>query len=322
MKAAVVSGAGQVPAYLDFPEPVAGEDEDLVTVTAAAINPVTRSRASGTHYSSTGVFPMIPGVEGVGRRADGQRIFFFMPRPPYGALSERTVVGKGAGIALPDDLDDVTAAAIGNPGASSWAALTERAHFRPGQTVLVNGATGTAGRLAVQIARHLGAGRVIGAGRNPDVLERLKALGADAVIALNAGEDALEESFRAEFSRGVDVVLDYLWGNPARVALTAAAKAGRDDRPMRFVSIGSVAGAEIALPSAVLRSSSIELVGSGLGSIPRERLVPTLSALLSAAGSGRLTVDAMAVPLVDIAKVWTTASEGRRIVVTPGGAGA
>ena len=224
MKAAVVSAAGEAPAYVDFAEPVAGEGEEIVTVTAAAISPVTRSRVAGSHYSSTGTYPVIPGVDGVGRRADGQRIFFFMPRPPYGTLSERTVIRTGTGIPLPDDLDDVTAAAIGNPGVSSWAALAERTQFAPGQTVLVNGATGTSGRLAVQIARHLGAGRVIATGRNRDMLERLRGLGADAVIPLGDDDAALEASLKAEFAQGVDVVLDYLWGAPARVALVAAAR--------------------------------------------------------------------------------------------------
>ena len=321
MKAAVVSAAGEAPAYVDFAEPVAGEGEEIVTVTAAAISPVTRSRVAGSHYSSTGTYPVIPGVDGVGRRADGQRIFFFMPRPPYGTLSERTVIRTGTGIPLPDDLDDVTAAAIGNPGVSSWAALAERTQFAPGQTVLVNGATGTSGRLAVQIARHLGAGRVIATGRNRDMLERLRGLGADAVIPLGDDDAALEASLKAEFAQGVDVVLDYLWGAPARVALVAAARAGREDRPLRFVSIGSVAGPEIALPSAVLRASTIELVGSGLGSLPPERLRGSIAALLAAAGAGRLGLDPRLVPLAGIAAAWTAGDDGARTVVRPGAAG-
>ena len=265
--------------------------------------------------------PLIPGVDGVGRLANGQRVFFFMPRAPYGTFSEKTVVRKGMFVSLPDDLDDVTAAAIANPGVSSWAALTERAGFAPGQTVLVNGATGTSGQLAVQIAKHLGAGRVIATGRNREVLERLRGLGADAVIPLVEDDGVLENSFKAEFAEGVDIVLDYLWERSARLALVAAARAGRGDQSMRFVSIGSVSGPELALPSAVLRSSLIELVGSGLGSIPIDRLIASISALLSAAGSGRLTVATKAVPLAEIAAVWSADEDGRRTVLIPGAPG-
>jgi NADPH:quinone reductase-like Zn-dependent oxidoreductase len=321
MKAAVVTAAGQGPSFSDFAEPVAGEGEEIITVLASALSQVTRSRASGAHYSSDGQFPLIPGVDGVGRRADGTRVFFFMPRAPYGTLSERTVVRAGMSIPLPDDLNDATAAAIANPGVSSWAALTERAGLKPGQTVLVNGATGTSGQLAVQVAKHLGAARVVATGRNPDKLELLRRFGADAVIPLVEDDDALEVSLKAQFAQGVDVVLDYLWGRSARTALIAAARAGNEDRPMRFVSIGSVAGPEIALPSAVLRSSRIELIGSGLGSIPIERLTSSISALLTAAGSGRLTVATRAVPLAEIGAAWTAPDDGRRIVILPGAQG-
>jgi len=244
-----------------------------------------------------------------------------MPRVPYGSFSERTVIRKGMSIPLPDDLDDVTAAAIANPGASSWGALTERAHFKPGQTVLINGATGVSGQLAVQIVRHLGAARVIATGRNPQILERLAGLGADAVVPLVEDDGALEESLKAQFAQGVDVVLDYLWGRTARTALIAAARAGADDRPIRFVSIGSVSGPELDLPSAVLRSSRIELVGSGLGSIPMDRLIESIKALLAAAGSGRLTIETRPVPLAEIGSVWSGDDDRRRTVLIPGAAG-
>jgi NADPH:quinone reductase-like Zn-dependent oxidoreductase len=159
MKAAIVQQAGQMPVYADFTEPVPGPDENLITVTAAAISHVVKGRAAGTHYSSAAEFPFVVGIDGVGRLDDGSRVYFLMPRAPHGSMAERTIVPATQCLLLPDDLDDVTAAAIANPGMSSWAAYTERARLQPGETVLINGATGTAGRLAVQIAKYLGAGK-------------------------------------------------------------------------------------------------------------------------------------------------------------------
>jgi hypothetical protein len=141
------------------------------------------------------------------------------------------------------------------------------------------------------------------------------------VVPLVEDDDALEASLKPEFAQGVDIVLDYLWGRSARTALVAAARAGNEHRSMRFVSIGSVTGPELALPSAVLRSSRIQLIGSGLGSVPIERLTASISALLTAAGAGRLTLATRAVPLAEIATAWTAPDDGRRIVVLPGAQG-
>src|SRR5271156_6894564 len=170
MKAAVVLEAGKPPVYAEFSEPEPAEGEARIAVTAAAISQVVKSRASGQHYSSSGQFPFVVGIDGVGRLDDGRRVYFVLPRPPLGSMSERTVVRSGQCVALPDGLDDVTAAAIANPGMSAWAAMKERAKLAAGETVLVNGATGTAGRLAVRIAKYMGAKKVIATGRNVEAL--------------------------------------------------------------------------------------------------------------------------------------------------------
>src|SRR3984885_10135152 len=184
MKAAIVLEAGKAPVYGDFKEPVPGQDEVRINVAAAALSNVVRSRASGTHYSSSGELPFVVGIDGVGRLDDGRRVYFVLPKPPLGSMSERTVVRSGQWVALPDGLDDVTAAAIANPGMSAWAALKERAKLAAGETVLVNGATGTAGRLAVQIAKYMGAKKGIATGRNIEVLKSLAGLAADVTIPL------------------------------------------------------------------------------------------------------------------------------------------
>ncbi len=160
MKAAIITAAGKGPVYGDFTEPVARAGEEIITVSASALSQFSRSRSSGSHYSSDGEFPAVAGAEGVGRMADGQRVYFVLPEAPYGALAERSLVSAKRCVPIPDGLDDVTAAAIANPGMSAWAGLVERAHLQRGETVLVNGATGTAGRLAVQLAKYLGAGKV------------------------------------------------------------------------------------------------------------------------------------------------------------------
>lgn len=316
MKAAIISGAGQAPVYGDVPEPVPAAGEMRIAITAAAISPVVKSRASGSHYSSSGKFPFVVGVDGVGRRDDGSRVYFVLPRAPNGAMAERTVVPAAQCVALPENLDDVTAAAIANPGMSSWVAYVERAMLKPGETVLVNGATGTSGRLAVQIARHLGAGKIIATGRNAAALDAVAALGADVTIPLVEDGAALEDSFKPWFAKGVDVVVDYLWGSSAEHLLIAAARAGADAVPIRFVQIGSASGPEISLPSAVLRSSAITLMGSGIGSFPLDRMLACIGDLLRAAVPAGLEIATTPVPLADIEQAWANDDSRRRTVLT------
>ena len=316
MKAALVRGTGLAPAYGDFAEPVAAGGEHRVMVTATAISQVARSRASGAHYSSSGAFPFVAGIDGVGRLDDGRRVYFAMPRAPHGSMAERTVVGSAQCVALPDGIDDVAAAAIANPGMSSWAAYTERARLKVGETVLVNGATGTAGRLAVQIARHFGAGKIIATGRDADALRSVAALGADVTIPLVGNEAALEDSFRQQFGAGVDVVIDYLWGRSAECLLMAGAKAGAEAVPIRFVQIGSASGTDITLPSAVLRASAIELMGSGIGSIPLDRLIAAVGGLLQAAVPGGFKIAVNPIPLSEVEQAWANDDGTRRTVLT------
>ncbi len=269
MKAAIITAAGQSPVYGEFQEPTATSGAELITVSASALSQFSKSRSSGTHYSSEGLFPSVAGADGVGRTEDGRRVYFVLPEAPYGALAEKCLVRAKQCVALPDGLDDVTAAAIANPGMSAWAALMERAALRPGETVLINGATGSAGRLAVQLAKYLGAGKVIATGRNEAELQQLKALGADAVIPFAMGtlhplgakhyEQALQEAFAG----GIHVVVDYLWGESAKTVIVAIAKSVEDATPVRFVHVGGASREEeISLPGAALRSSAIQLMGS------------------------------------------------------------
>ncbi|MGV8854345.1 MAG: quinone oxidoreductase family protein [Devosia sp.] len=313
MKAAIVDHLGQSPVYDDFAEPVTTQGESLVSVTAAAISQVTRSRAAGSHYSNQQPPPFGVGIDGVGHLADGSRVYFVMPRAPFGSMAERTVVATAQSIALPDGLDDITAAAIANPGMSSWAAYVERARLQRGETVLVNGATGLSGKLAVQIARHLGAGKVIATGRNA---KTLATLGADVTIALTDDAAALEDQLKAEFAQGIDVVIDYLWGQSALTILVAGARAGAEAVPIRFVQIGSVSGSDITLPSAVLRASAITLMGGGIGSIRFDRMLASIDGLFKAVVPAGLSIATHVMPLTAVQQAWSDPDTSRRIVLT------
>lgn len=316
MKAAIVKSAGLSPVYEDFADPVPSYGESRIAVNAAALSHVVKSRASGTHYSSPQRFPFGVGIDGVGRLDDGRRVYFVLPRAPYGSMAERTVAPSAQCLAIPDELDDVTAAAIANPGMSSWAAFVERAKLKAGETVLVNGATGTAGRLAVQIAKYLGAKKVIATGRNADALKSVAALGADVTIPLAADDAAMEDAFKLQFAQGIDVVIDYLWGRSAERLLIAGAKAGPDAVPIRFVQGGSASGSDIALPSAVLRSSAIELMGSGIGSIPLDRLISAIGNLLHATVPGGFQIATNPIPLSEVENAWSRDDGIGRIVFT------
>ena len=314
MKAAIVEEAGKAPRYGHFKEPEAAPDEVRVTVTAAALSNVVKSRASGKHYSSSGNFPFVVGIDGTGHLDDGRRVYFVLPKAPFGSMSERTVVSLSQCVALPDELDNVTAAAIANPGLSAWAALRERAKLSAGETVLVNGATGTAGRLAVQIAKHMGARRVIATGRNVESLKSLAAIGADVAIPLGDAGSEFEDALREQFGQRIDVVLDYLWGESAERIIVAGAKAGKEAVPIRFVHIGSVSAPNITLPSAALRSSAIELMGSGIGSISMDRLVKSIDELMQASATTGFEIVTKTYPLSEIETVWIIAASMPRAV--------
>src|SRR5215472_8322396 len=198
MDAAVVHMLGNPPRCEQFPEPVAGENEVVVHVLAASLKPVDKQMAGGLHYASPRKVPFICGTDGVGRLGDGQRVFFGGCRPPYGAMAQRTVVPKAFIFPVPAGLDDELAAALPNPGVSAWLALTFRAKLAPGENVLILGATGVTGGLAVRIAKLLGAGRIVAAGRNQQVLHALLQRGADAVIRLDVPVEDLRQAFVKE----------------------------------------------------------------------------------------------------------------------------
>jgi NADPH2:quinone reductase len=320
MKAAIVESFAKPPRYGSFADPVAEAGEVLVEVEAAGLHPIVKALANGTHYGSTGALPFVPGVDGTGRLEDGTRVYFGVSRPPFGTFAERAVTNSTLSVRLPDGLESLTAAAIANPGMSSWVALQFRAKFVAGEGVLILGATGTAGHLAVQIAKRLGARRVVAAGRNAAALAAVKELGADALISLEQPREALVAAFRSEIAEhGVDVVLDYLWGEPAEAVLAAIAQKGLSHAAprIRFVQIGQSAGATITLAGATLRSSGVELLGSGFGSASMQEIFAALAEFFKEAARSPFATQMKTVALQDVESLWSAPDGGARLVFCP-----
>jgi len=265
----------------------------------------------------------VPGVDGVVRLPDGRR-FYTGALAPHGMMAQRTLLSQHGAFELPDGIDSVTAAAIPNPGVSAWLSLELGAAVRAGDHVLVLGATGVTGSIAVQLAISLfGAGRVVVAGRDTTRLDWLRSAGADDAIAL--GEDELHARVTAlHAERPFDAVLDYLWGEPAETTLSALAAShpAAHHHPTRWVQIGSMAGPTMSLPAAVLRGTGIVMSGIGIGSVPPEAMAKArteaLPRLFDMVADGRLELRTQARALADVEQVWTTVEpSGTRVVLTP-----
>jgi NADPH2:quinone reductase len=320
MYAAVVHAFDAPPRYTTFAEPMVGDGELLVTVSAAGLHPIVKTLAKGAHYGSSGDLPFIAGIDGVGKLEDGTRVYFGIARSPFGTFSERSLAASWMCLPLPEAIDDVTAAGIANPAMSSWAALTARAKFVAGESVLILGATGVAGQLAVQVAKRFGARRIIAAGRNPHALQKLKSLGADAVISLEQDPAPFVSAIRTEIAEaGVDVVLDYLWGQPAELVLQAIGQKGlrKASSRVRFIQIGESAGKTISLPAATLRSSGLELLGSGFGSASLDQIRVALSEFFEVAAKEPFQFHTRVAPLRDVKQLWNNKEEGTRLVFQP-----
>ncbi|MGH9710276.1 MAG: quinone oxidoreductase family protein, partial [Candidatus Acidiferrales bacterium] len=316
----VLHSLGKSPRFEQFPEPTPGKDEEIVHVRAAALKPADKQLASGSHYASPRELPAVCGTDGVGGLADGSRVFFGGPRRPYGAMAQRTVVPRSYCFPIPEGVDDVTAAALPNPGISAWLSLTQRAKLAPGETVLILGATGVTGKLAVQIAKLLGAGRVIAAGRNEHVLSTLCDLGADSTIRLDKPEQNLTEAFAREAGdTGFHVIVDYPWGRPTEALLAAITRLefAVVASETRLVQVGENAGPSISLPAAVLRSAALTILGTA-GIPPRDVLDDAYQQVMAHAARNELRIDTEQVPLADVHDAWQREVRGgRRLVLIP-----
>ncbi|GAA1444330.1 zinc-binding alcohol dehydrogenase family protein [Leifsonia poae] len=318
MKAAVVDRAGAVPRFQDFPDPEVGEGQVLVTVEAVAVENVDRAIVAGTHYTSApfqAALPAIPCFDGIGRLPDGTVVGFGGVTPPYGTLAQYAAVPATHTAPIPEGIGTPMAAALSS--AISAMSMRTAGGLSSGETVLVQGATGVAGRLAVQIARLLGAGRIVATGRDEEALRQLSALGADAVINTAVDDAELVQAFRDHAGDGYDVVIDYLWGRPTEL-LTRALIPGSFAMPerTRLVQIGESAGPAISLTGDALRTSGLEIYGAARNLA--SGMAAAYQQVVDWLRSGELAIDVTTMPLSEIESAWTrTDLRGTRLVIVP-----
>jgi len=317
MKAAVLHQLGNNPKFEDFDAPIPNnENEVVVNVKAFSVKNVDRMKAAGKHYTNYPDLPVVIGIDGAGILTDGTKIYAW---GKTGMLAEQALVEKGKWTVIPDGLDFETAAALPNALIGSDAALLYRANLQPGQTVLINGATGFTGKVAVQIAKLRGAAKVIVTGRNQAILEELKTLGADEIISLNQEDHVIIKQIQESHTNiPIDIVLDYLWGHPVELILQAFKSL--PPRKLVIATVGEMAGSNIILPSAILRSTQVEFTGSGIGSIPysdiHKYMAEVLPDAFQLAAEGKLKLDLEITQLKDVETVWSKNEKpGSRIVI-------
>jgi NADPH:quinone reductase-like Zn-dependent oxidoreductase len=292
VRAAVLHEYGVAPRFGDFDAPSAGEGEVVVEVAAAGLHHLDLHKATGTFYMGPPPLPSVVGTDGVGRLPDGRRAYFDATVAPFGSMAERALVPEAATFDIAEGVDDAVAAALGNTGLGAWLALAWRSGLEPGQTVLVLGATGAVGSIAVQAAKLLGAGRVVAAARDPDAVA---GQGADEVVPLR-GDDA--EALREATQGGADLTIDPLWGEPAAAAVEAAAFRGR------IVHLGQSAAPESALRSGAVRGKALDIRGFPLAAAPQDEKARVYRLMLEHAAAGRLRIEHETLPLERVAEAW------------------
>jgi NADPH2:quinone reductase len=311
MRAALTTELGRPPELGERPEPAGAA---VYEISAVSLNPVDINIGAGRHFAGHPELPYVPGCEGVGRAPDGQRVYLFddgLGLSRDGLLAERAAAPADLGIPLPDEVSDELAAACGIAGMAGWLPLAWRAPVRADDRVLVLGATGTVGRIAVQAAKLLGAQRVVAVGRNPERLRRAAELGADATVSLE--EDDLPAAFKnAAGGDGPTYIVDPLWGPPAVAAIQAAA------RGWRLVQIGQSAGAEVSLASAPIRGKQGEVYGFTDFAVPKDVLREHYLRLVGHAAAGEIVLDVETYPFERVAEAWErqASGPGAKIVIT------
>lgn len=321
MQAAVKRTAGDPPEYADYPDPVPTDGQQVVELVAAGLHQLVLSRANGKHYTSTGVYPQVPGTDAVARTADGKLVYTGFG--VGGTVSEQFAVPSGGIVELPAGADPRQVAAGVNPGIASWLPLTARLRETESLgTVLILGATGMAGTLAIANSLDLGARRVIAVGRNPAALELAVQRGAEVGVRLS-GDAAADTRAMADTLDGTapDLVLDFIWGQPAESVFGLFGHAGlhAPTTGTSFVQIGNLAGANATVPAHMLRSNKITLRGSGIGSVSFAEMAAEVPRYVERIANGALKVPYQAFPLSQISQAWDAAGKpGDRVVVIPG----
>ncbi|ROP37157.1 quinone oxidoreductase family protein [Saccharothrix texasensis] len=316
MRAAIVTNPDAPPVCEDVPEPEVPPGREPLHLVGAGLHNIVRGLASGRHYHGRAAYPLVPGIDAVARTGDGRLVYTGYARPPFGTMAERLLAPHQ--VEVPAGADPLAIAAGMNPGLSGWMVLTSRRREVGALgTVLVLGATGMSGGLAVQGALALGAERVVAAGRDPESLERLRGVGATTVSLAQDGPDALEEALAGALAdRSPGLVLDYLWGPVAEAAFAAVGRGGADaEADTAYVQIGSLAGARASLPGELLRSRRIRISGSGAGSVSVEEMLAAAPEVMARFADGSLSVPYTAYPLSRVGDAWAHTGRSRAVVV-------
>jgi NADPH2:quinone reductase len=307
MRAAQITELGQPAEAVELDDSAGGR---VVEMEVAALNPIDLAVAAGRFYGGHPDLPYVPGAEGVGR-LDGRLVYVFgggLGLRRDGTLAERIDVPEGATLELPDDVDPGLAAACGIAGVAGWAPVSRVADVQAGDRVLVLGATGTVGLIALQAAKLRGAARIVAAGRNRDRLERARELGADEAVVLGDGD--LSAAITAAFGgEGPTVVIDPLWGEPLRAAADAAAPHAR------IIHIGQSAGPETTLASATVRGKQLRIQGHSNFALSDDERNDVYMELLDAVRAERVTIDLEHFPLDRVAEAWEAQASGTKAIV-------
>lgn len=312
MRAAVIGALGAGPSLAKVDEPAG----DVVEVLAAPLNPVDLGVASGNYHAGNPPLPYVPGCEAVGRTADGRAVWIFgggFGLSRNGGLAERAVIGDAAAVEIPADVDPALAGALGIAGLAGWLPFAWRAPLHGGETVLVLGATGSVGLVAVQAAKLLGAARVVAAGRDPERLAKAAKLGADATVQIGEHDDLTAALREAAGGDGPDYVFDALWGAPVGAAIRSAA------RGARIVNLGQSAGPTAELASGDVRGKGLTILGHVAFSVPHDVLAEHYPRLVRHSVAGEIQLDVERVPLADVADAWRrqAAGEAKKLVLVP-----
>jgi NADPH2:quinone reductase len=311
MLAAVLREYGELPVIDEFEDPRPGPGQAVVEVTAAGVNPIDLRTATGSLGRRE--VPHVVGKEGIGRLADGRRVYFDAPVPPYGSFAERTLVEEDAVVEVSEDIEDAHAVCYGIAGLAAWLSLERRAQLEDGETVLILGASGVVGQIGVQAAKLLGARRVVAAARSREGLRRASELGADATVRLEGDAESMCAAFKEAAGGPLDVVLDPLWGEPATAAVDALGFRGR------LIQMGQSAGAEATLASAKIRFKEASILGHTNFAAPLAIRAEALRRMWRHAAAGALRVDYETLPLAACAEAWRRQFESpnRKLVLVP-----
>jgi NADPH2:quinone reductase len=312
VKAALIRALGSTPELGERDDP----QGDLVEVLAAPLNPVDLAVASGAYVAGHPPLPYVPGCEAVGRTEDGRVVWVFgggFGLLRDGGMAERATVGDAVAVEVPDGADPALAAGLGIAGLAGWLPFAWRAPLGGGETVLVLGATGSVGLVAVQAAKLLGAARVVAVGRDPERLEKAAALGADATVRIGAVDDLVAAFREASRGAGPTYVFDALWGEPLVAAVQAAAPGAT------IVNLGQSAGPTAELASGAVRGKNLNIHGHFAFGVPAEVFGEHYPRLVRHALAGEIKLDVEPVPLADLADAWRrqAAGEAAKLVLAP-----